>query len=116
MISRFPVERDASGRELPLLLAAFDGRYLLRELFPRALAGARAVGGDSAAKQLSEGGASKDRENLRLNAVHLYTREEVYREVNRLLRLPSGANEPTAPLWPYVAILQAAFNRTLRKF
>jgi hypothetical protein len=102
MIRRFPLGKDAVGRCLPLILAAFDMCYLMKVILPRAVA---AVG-----ERLKAGlkGDEHD-EAVRRNAIHIYTRPEIYREANRLMRLDPGHNEPGAPLWPFVAILQMAF-------
>jgi hypothetical protein len=115
MISRFPMEFDQAQRGLPLLLAAFDRRYLLRVLFPRAVAAVLAVGGAEASGLLSAGVATElDEEALRANTIHLYTRPEIYAEVNRLMRLESGRNEPGSKLWAFVAILQMAFVKAVK--
>ena len=48
-------------------------------------------------------------ETLRKNAVHLYTKPGLFKEVNRLMRLDAPANEPEATLSPFIAVLQMAF-------
>jgi hypothetical protein len=112
MIRRFPLERDAIGKCLPLLLAVFDKCYLLKVILPRAVA---AVGAEAGGKLLLGVDASEmDDERLRDNSIHIYTRPEIYRETNRLMRLESGDSEPGARLWPFVAILQMAFVKALK--
>jgi hypothetical protein len=107
MVRRFPLETDAAGRVLPLLLAAFDKRYLMNVILPRAV---EAVG-----RKLKEGLRGKDDDGtLRRNAIHLYTRPEIYEEANRLMRLDPDHNEPEAPLWPFLAILQMALVREMK--
>jgi hypothetical protein len=107
MIRRFPTEFDAAGRGLPILLAVFDKNYLLRIILPKAKAGLGPEASELLGLNVDEDEVDDD--TLRSNAIHLYTRPEIYVEVNRLMRLDIGRNEPTAPLWPFIAILQMAF-------
>jgi hypothetical protein len=112
MFRRFPLEKDAVGRCLPLLLAAFDKNYLMNVILPWAVA---AVGPEAAATLLLGVDTSEsDDERLRDNAIHIYTRPEIYEETNWLMRLESDRNEPEAPLWPFVAILQMAFVKAMK--
>ena len=103
-------------RVLPLLLAAFESKfdkcYLMSVIVPRAVA---AVGREAAATLLLCVKTNEaDDERLRDNAIHIYTRPELYEETNRLMRLESDGNEPEAPLWWLVAILQLAFVKALK--
>jgi hypothetical protein len=124
-VRRFPIERDDAGRELPLLLAAFDRKYLAEVILLRVAAGIRefssrggtsAVSGADPARGLLECANADDDTALRREAIHLYTREgdstkaagKLYQEVNRLMRLDFERNEPEAALWPFVALLQMA--------
>jgi hypothetical protein len=112
MFRRFPLERDAIGRCLPLLMAAFDKCYLMNVILPRAVT---AVGTEAGARLLLGVDVSEmDDERLRDNAIHIYTRPEIYRETNRLMRLEIDRNEPGARLRPFVAILQMAFVKALK--
>jgi hypothetical protein len=74
MIRRFPLEKDAVGRCLPLLLAVFDKSYLLNVILPRAVT---AVGPDAGATlMLGVNTGEADDERLRDNAIHNYCRRE----------------------------------------
>jgi hypothetical protein len=115
MIRRFPLVRDDDGRCLPLLLAAFEKCHLMKEILPRAVAAFGLC--LSGVVDLLRTGVNPDQaedETLRSNAIHIYTRPEIYREANRLMRLDPDHNEPGAPLWPFVAILQLALVREMK--
>jgi hypothetical protein len=104
---RFPIEIDGTGRGLPLLLATFDKSYCLHVILSRAKAALEPAASELLGLNIDDD--EVDDEGLRSNAIHLYTRPEIFGAVNRLMRLEIGRNEPTAPLWPYIAILQMAF-------
>jgi hypothetical protein len=112
MIGRFPQEKDGGGRLLPLLLAAFDKCYVMSVFVPREVA---AVGAEAAATLLLGVKTNEaDDETLRDNAIHNYTRPEIHQETNRLMRMGSDCNEPEAPLWSFVAIVQMAFVEAMK--
>jgi hypothetical protein len=111
-VRRFPLEKDAFGKCLPLLLAAFDKDWLMNVLVPQAVTSLEPEAG--ALLMLGVDTSEAGEERLRDNAIQIYTRPEICRETNRLLRLESDHNEPDAPLWPFVAILQMAFVKAIK--
>jgi hypothetical protein len=112
MVRRFPLEKDAVGRCLPLLLATFDTSYLVNVILPRAVTSLEPEAGAMVLLGVDTSEAGEER--LRDNAIQIYIRPEVHRETNRLLRLESDHNEPEAPLWQFVAILQMAFVKAIK--
>jgi hypothetical protein len=94
LFRRFPLERDAGGRCLPLLLAVFDTTYLMNVILPRAVAAVgRLLPGAADLLTLGVSRDETDDETLRSNAIHLSIRPEIFQEVNRLLLLDLDDDE-----------------------
>jgi hypothetical protein len=124
MLGQFPEVTDkylSPPQQVPMLIAAFHGEYLLRELLPLAAKGIEQQGeaegrpeeGVQLASHLPQGRRVSQLQNMEVQrvgnaAIALYTQDTwLYKQSNCVLR---GVASPEVGerLWPFISILQMA--------